>query len=219
MIKKLLIVIFFVIIILSNFVFAEDSVDRRGKTFFASNASVDSYIYAVKNAPDSEVRRYAIRQLGKTNDPKAVPSLTWALRFGVDNIDSHGGIGVEGDFKIRQEAASALSHFTVEIPTVILVLKRAMNDDPNDGVQAQSAIALGKIGGQSPENIKLQILEFLKFKVSKTEIHKIEMNIALVRAFGYNKHNSARTFLMIMRSRGYTNSIKRHIDFVLQTLR
>ena len=211
------------IMALSAFIFSAtcfaDRVDTKGKQYFNENASVNNYIYAIKNAQDSDIRRYAIRKLGKLNSPKAVQILLWSLRLGIGEQESTASRYEEGDWRVRIEAAYALSYYTVEKRPIILGLKRALTEDPNERVQSAAAVSMGVVGGRSENDLKLLVVNFLKLKVSQTPLNKIQLNIALARAFGYNGHVSGREYLLMMRVRGYSKLVKKHIDIALRRLR
>jgi HEAT repeat protein len=196
-----------------------DRVETKGKQYFNENASINHYIYAIKNAPDSEIRRYAIRKLGKLNSPKAVEILLWALRLGIGEQESTASRYEEGEWKVRIEAAYALSYYSVENRPIILGLKRAMTEDPNERVQSAAAVSMGIVGGRSGNDLKVLVVNFLKAKVSQTPINKIQLNIALAKAFGYNGHTDGREHLLLMRVRGYSKLVKKYIDLALRRLR
>ncbi len=196
-----------------------DRVETRGRQFFSSNSDINSYIFAIKRAPDSYIGRYAIRKLGKTNDAKAIPILIWALRYGLADVQSNTPQNQEGDWRLRYEAAKAFSNFTIKKKKIALALKRSMDEDPNSRVQGIAAISMGIIGRRASNQLKKQIVLYLKNKVSKTPIRKTQLNIALVKAFGYNGHFSGRNFLLSMRYRGYGALVKRHIEKALRQLR
>jgi hypothetical protein len=181
---------------------------------------VDSYILAVKKAPDTDIRIYAIRKLGATKtNRKALKALQDALKLGVENIESYVPQNKEGPVKIRSEAAIALSNFTVEKENIILALRRTMMHDPSDIVQGYAAIAMGRIGAKSGRKIRKKNVYYFKRKISRTSKNKIRLIAMVVRAFGINRHSDARLFLNIMKTRGYGSIVEREIRKALIRIR
>lgn len=215
--KKALIVLM-ILTLMTVFVFA-DRIDTKGKDFFGSGANMESYIMAARQSPDTDIKCYAIRQLGKLNHPKASEVLLECLTAGVRDVVANTSQNFEGVWMVRKEAARALGNYTIERDRIIIALRQAMMEDPSVVVQGEAALAMATIGSRAPEETKIRVVDYLKLKVTNTNKTRTQVLIPLVRAFGVNGHNSARNFLIYMRTTGYSTLVNREIAQAMRKLR
>ncbi len=218
MVKKILLILGVIVIFNMN-IFA-DRINRKGRSFFGTDASINTYIIAIKQSPDTDLKIYAIRQLSRySSNPKAISALLYALKLGISEVQVNSNRNQEGPVKIRSTAAFALSRTKIQINQVLIALRKTMMVDPSYNVQGNAALAMAWLGYRSKDDIKIRVVIYLKRKISRTSKNRIKLIAMIVRAFGINRHSNARMFLNIMRSRGYGSIVNREIRRALQKLR
>ena len=141
------------------------------------------------------------------------------LTAGVRDVVANTSQNFEGVWMVRKEAARALGNYTIERDRIIIALRQAMMEDPSVVVQGEAALAMATIGSRAPEETKIRVVDYLKLKVTNTNKTRTQVLIPLVRAFGVNGHNSARNFLIYMRTTGYSTLVNREIAQAMRKLR
>lgn len=121
----------------------------------------DALIEAIKD-PDVEVRRTAIRLLGKIQSKKAIPQLVALLprtMFGIKDVDD----------KTKMEACMALAEMKAKeaVPALISLLsEKFILSESKYSLQQYAAIALGKIGDPSARKALEKAAKSINAKVS-----------------------------------------------------
>lgn len=205
----------------SSFVYS-DEVDRAGKKFFRGNPTVKNYIYVLRRTRDNDIRRYAIRKLAENkDDEKAARGVVWALTCGLG--DSRN-LPQNAEFQdvcrpTRAEAAKNISKFNVLKDYIIGRLKGVLATDPSEIVQISTILSLGIIGGKSDKKIRKKIHDVLEWKIARTSIQRVRINIALAKALGVNNYEKSRGLLIKMNVRGYPPGVKKYIRKALRGAR